>query len=110
MDAYVIEGHMDVTNPETGETKSLTDNQKLVVENGNIGEIQPMSQQEWDDLMEENGIEDIQPLSQEELEQLSQEDGQGTGSGINPVIYVVIGVVLLGAVLFGLRRLRKRAV
>ncbi len=100
---------MDVTNPETGEAKSLTDNQKLVVENGNIGEIQPRSQQEWDSLVKDNGLEDMQLISQEEMERLFQEDGQDTGSKINPVIYVVIGIIILTTAYFGLRRLNKKA-
>jgi hypothetical protein len=57
VDAYVIEGHMDVTHIETGEMKSLTDNQKLVVENGNLGEIQPLSQNEWNTLLKENSLD-----------------------------------------------------
>ncbi len=44
--AYVYEGHMDVSSTETGETKSLTDNQKVVVQNGILGDIQPLSQSE----------------------------------------------------------------
>ncbi len=54
--AYVIDGHMVVSNIETVELTSLTNNQKLVVENGNIGEIQALSQAEWDSLVEENGL------------------------------------------------------
>ncbi len=88
MEAYVIEGHMDVTNSETGETKSMTDNQKLVIENGIIGEIQPFRQLEWDSLVKENGVESMEPMSQEELDILLAEKNEGSSnSPIIPVIF-----------------------
>jgi len=110
VEAYVIEGHMDVTNSETGEMKSLTDNQKLVVENGNIGEIQPLSQAEWDSLMKENGLEDMQPLSQEELDALlAEKNGESSGSSAMPFIIGGSAVVVVGLALFGLRKRMKKA-
>ena len=47
VEAYVIEGHMDVTDTKTGEEISLTDNQKLAFADGALGEIQTLSQEEW---------------------------------------------------------------
>lgn len=49
--AYVLEGHMDVSSTETGEIRSLTENQKLVVENGIFGSIQSLSENERDILV-----------------------------------------------------------
>lgn len=104
VEAYVIEGHMDVTNSETGETKSLTDNQKLLIDNGNISEIQYLGQAEWDSLIEENGLEDMQQLSQEELEQLRN---AGRSSAIFIIIGVCVAVVAGLAFLFRDKWLRK---
>lgn len=107
-EAYVIEGHMDVTNQETGDMKSLTDNQKLVVENGKIGEIQPLSQAEWDTLVKENGVEKMEPLSQDELDRLLAEKDEGSsGSPTMPIIIGVGAVVVAGLAFFGLRRRAK---
>ena len=52
-------------------------------------------------------IEGSLPLSQEEPDNLFQGDRQGTDSGTNPIIYVVIGVVLISIVSFGLYKLRR---
>ncbi len=101
VDAYVIEGHMDVTNSETGVTKSLTENQKLVVTGGNIGEIQFLSQGEWDSLVKDNGIEDVQGLSQEQLEQLVK------ASSSSPP-WILIGMVTAVVVFLALFVIRKR--
>jgi len=103
VEAYVIDGHMDITNTETGETKSLTNNQKLVVENSNIGDIQPLSQEEWDSLVKENGLEDMQPLNQVKTDKTDDKDKAKTSGGMN-WLDIVLLVALVAASFMGLKQ------
>lgn len=50
VDAYVIEGHMDVTDSRSGEVRSLTNNQKTVFENEALDEVLVLSQEEWNEI------------------------------------------------------------
>lgn len=114
VNAYVIEGHMDVTNNETGEKKSLTDNQKLIVEKGNLGDVQPLSQAEWDNLVEEKGLglggdEPIRPETisdSEETPTLISED-TGKSAGINTVTILIALLVLIMVAFLGFKKMRK---
>jgi hypothetical protein len=115
VDAYVIEGHMDVTRTETGEMKSLTNNQKLIVENGVIGEIQPLSQAEWDTLIREKGLD----FSSDEIvvtpDAISDSAGvptlynedEGESGGTN-LTAILIGVIILSVItLLAFKKMRK---
>jgi hypothetical protein len=55
---HVLQGQLDIASMETGESQALTSNQSLVVEQGLIGQVQPMSQQEWDGVLQAYGIID----------------------------------------------------
>jgi hypothetical protein len=102
---YVIEGHMNVTNMETGEMKSLTDNQKLVVENGNLGEIQTLSQAEWDTLVEEKGLDLGEDKSTETPTLIAESASESRGLGLNSIIIVVIIILVVAILAF--KKMRK---
>ncbi len=90
--AYVLEGHMDVANTETGQVANLTDNQKLVLEKGVMGEVQPLSQKEWDNLVEDSGLESIDDESIESPETIS-------GKIDDPLLWLIGGgLVFLGGI------------
>jgi len=63
---------------------------------GNLTDEAPMS------------VPSSSPPPQEEPDNLLPEDRQSTDSDVNPIIYVVIGVVLISIVSFGLYNLRRR--
>jgi hypothetical protein len=98
---------MDVTNTETGEMKSLTNNQKLIVENGVIGEIQTLSQNEWDTLVEEKGLDFATDEIVVTPEATSDSDGvptlydedKGESGGTN-LTTILIGTIILAVVGF----------
>ncbi len=78
----VLEGHMDVTSEATGETVSLTDNQSLVVADGNIIDTGPISQEQWDSELETFKLrgEDFPDVEIEEWEIIAEDipkDGNG---------------------------------
>jgi hypothetical protein len=54
----VLEGHMDVTSEATGETVSLTENQSLVVANGDFYNAGPATQEQWDSQLEDLELRD----------------------------------------------------
>lgn len=56
MESYVIEGHMDVINTQTSETKELSAGQRLVVVMGRMGRVQQLIRAEWDSLIVEHGF------------------------------------------------------
>jgi hypothetical protein len=94
VDAYVIEGHMDMTNIETGEMKSLTDNQKLVVENGNLGEIQTLSQNEWDTIIKEKGLDFVADETSPGTE-VNVEKSGGIGRTTIIIILLILAVAII---------------
>jgi len=64
----VLEGHMDVTSEATGETVSLSDNQSLVVSDGNIIDTGPISQEQWDSELETFKLRDEDfPAAEDDL-------------------------------------------
>jgi|GEM_PF-6802569 len=56
VNAYVIEGHMDIRDSRSGDVRLLTANQQLTVSNGTLGEVTPMSREDWDGLVRRNGL------------------------------------------------------
>ncbi len=71
----------------------------VVVEKGSIHEIQQLSLEDWDYLVEQHGLGDADIPPEEAV-----------GSGINPVIFVVIGIVVIGVLYFGFRKLQAKRV
>ena len=65
-DANAIEGHMDVTNTITGDTKLLTANLQFMVNQGNPGQIQAMNQITLANLIKESGLDAGESIGQEE--------------------------------------------
>jgi hypothetical protein len=95
--------------------KSLTNNQKLIVENGVIGEIQPLSQAEWDTLIREKGLD----FSSDEIvvtpDAISDSAGvptlynedEGESGGTN-LTAILIGVIILSVItLLAFKKMRK---
>jgi len=110
VEAYVIEGHMDVTHSQTGETKSLTQHQKLVVKDGILGDIQSLSQEEWDLLVNENGIMDVQGLTKEQLEQLEKPVKSNRSYLPWNLILIGTGAVIVLAVFYIIKRQKKMSI
>ncbi len=52
----IIEGILDVENKSTGERKTLTAGQFILVDNGSLGQVQPLSRDEWDRLIASRGF------------------------------------------------------
>ena len=107
--ALVIEGHMDVTSEATGETVSLYDNQKLVVDEGDIIDTGHVSQELWDLYLEEYGLRDAdfpdveivdgEIIDEESLNVGNVDDGNtyepGSQSQSPPITLVLILCVVL---------------
>ena len=117
----VIEGHVDVTSEATGETVSLSDNQGVVIVEGDIMDIAHISQDLWDSYLEEFGmrVADFPELENEEntpealdleeiQEMLERADpaGDDEGDRNQTILFFLIGsffccgtVLVIGAVI-----------
>jgi hypothetical protein len=93
--ASVLEGHMDVTSSRTGKTESLTALQTVLVQDGEIGEVRPFTEEQWSIMVKAHGVENMQGLSSEEREALWSQAQPSEGSLV-PVI--TAGVVLAAAI------------
>jgi len=57
VNAYIIDGFMDVTNTKTGEERTLAANQQLTVNKGTLGQVTSMSREVWDGIVSRQGLD-----------------------------------------------------
>jgi hypothetical protein len=97
---YVNDGTVSVTDLQTGESQDLKDNQLLISQGSSIGEVERMSNQVWNDLLED-----------QELEEIADEDSLFSSDSSGPpqaVLTVLSLVVIGGGIAAGVFFVRKR--
>lgn len=89
--ASVLEGHMDVTDSRTGESESLTALRSVVVRDGEIGQVNRFTEEQWSSHMRIHGLENMQGLSPEVRETLFSQAQPSDGI---PLLIIVAGLVV----------------
>ncbi len=81
---YLYEGEVNVYMHDTGDSLDLISGQKLIITEGGLGEIQPLSQDEWDRLVEEFVIDSDEAgeLLEPEDELVFEFRSKATGSSV----------------------------
>ncbi|MFC1920149.1 hypothetical protein ACFLYQ_00310 [Chloroflexota bacterium] len=110
---YVISGEVDYYNLIMGgeDTSVLTAGESLFLSERGNEYVEPLSQEQWDALVDENKLGNITYPDEADMAEYFGEDSsddQTSGSSSSTVIFVIIGIVVLGALAFSIYKFRTK--
>jgi len=110
--AYISEGTMDVTSTITGEMETLQAGERLRVENGQLGEVLPLKESDWQDLLSSYQLDDesVDLSYGGKIPELSSEPAAVFGfSGAVNYLFLAFGAALvIGLVIAGITLLKQK--
>ena len=112
---YLTEGELVIWSNFVEESLSLSPGQKITADKKGLGEVQHLSQAEWDNLNEELGFNSIDDEtltapestsdSKETLTLISEDGGESVGMGLTLIIIALLSLVVVALIVF--KKMRK---